>query len=287
MGPANGYRGYGYGHGNGPYSTGAYANGGQPEITLVDLPNQATSTAWQAAYEAERIREAARRETDMIRREASKQVAEMLEAAEIEAAEIRRAAMSMQAELGEFSANITNTLPSPVRPQTPPPPRTRPRTTLLTRPRTPARPRARPSTVLLEEPAEELIRRQGARPTGRHRARPTGRHRARAAGGHRARPAERPTAGPGRQVAATRVTVVATSALFLVAVVAGAGVTEMHLHGFAFFASRATGACETGHSGLRENQGPGQPDAPKSTPSLAKDQPSPLSTVIVHNGQSS
>ena len=184
------------GYGYGPYGIGAYANGGQPEITLVDPPNsgqeraqhapyQATTTAWQAAYEAEQI---------------------------------------------------------------PPPP--------------PTRPRARLTTVLLEEPAEELTRRHGARPTGRHRARPF----------------KGPTAGQGRQVAAIRVAVVVTSALFLVAAVAG--VTEIRLHGFAFFVSRATRTCDTGSGGLQEDQGLGQPDAPRPTPDV-KVQPSPYGTVTV------
>jgi hypothetical protein len=84
-------------------------------------------------------------------------------------------------------------------------------------------------------------------------------------------------------VAAIRFAAIATSALFLVAVVTGA--TEIHLHGFDFFIFRATGTGETGPNGLKEDQGPGQPDAPKPTPSHIKVQPSPHSTVAGHNGQ--
>jgi hypothetical protein len=83
-------------------------------------------------------------------------------------------------------------------------------------------------------------------------------------------------------VAAIRFAAIATSALFLVAV--AAGVMEIHLHGFKFFVFRATGIGETSRNGLEENQGPGQPDAPKPTPSHLRVQPSPHRTVTVHNG---
>jgi hypothetical protein len=65
-----------------------------------------------------------------------------------------------------------------------------------------------------------------------------------------------------------RIAVIATSALFLVAVVAG--VMEIHLRGFDFFIFRSAGTGETGPSGLKEDQGPGQPDAPKPAPSHLK-----------------
>jgi hypothetical protein len=79
-----------------------------------------------------------------------------------------------------------------------------------------------------------------------------------------ARPARR-LQGPPRQLAAIRVAAAATAALFLVAL--ATGTTELALHGFAFFVFRAAGTGETSGAGLQENQGPGQPDAPKPTPS--------------------
>jgi hypothetical protein len=83
-----------------------------------------------------------------------------------------------------------------------------------------------------------------------------------------ARPAKKaPAGGKGRQAAAFKVAAIATSALFLVPVVAG--ITEIHLHGFDFFTFRAAGTGETAGSGLQEDQGPGQPDAPKPTPSTS------------------
>jgi hypothetical protein len=41
-----------------------------------------------------------------------------------------------------------------------------------------------------------------------------------------------------------------------------AGSTEIALHGFRFFVFRAAGTGSTPDSGLQEDQGPGQPDAP-------------------------
>ena len=41
-----------------------------------------------------------------------------------------------------------------------------------------------------------------------------------------------------------------------------AGSTEIALHGFSFFVFRAAGTGSTPDSGLKEDQGPGQPDAP-------------------------
>jgi hypothetical protein len=81
---------------------------------------------------------------------------------------------------------------------------------------------------------------------------------------------------------AARVAAAATAALVLIAVSAGA--TEVALHGFSFFVFRAVGNGETGANGLQEDQGPGQPNAPKPTPSHVRVHPSPHGTVTAHNG---
>jgi hypothetical protein len=86
------------------------------------------------------------------------------------------------------------------------------------------------------------------------------------------RPARRPQ-GPPRQLVAIRVAAAATSALFLFAL--AAGTTELALHGFAFFVFRSAGTGETSPHGLQEDQGPGQADAPKPTPSHLNVRPSP------------
>lgn len=215
---------------------------------------QAAMITQRVASEATEIREAARREADQLMQQASLQAAAVREAAEIEAAEVHTAVKSMQTELSELAERIRNTLPHPV-----------------VAPEPPAQPKPRP--------------RPG--PQERHtgpQERAAGRPAVRAPGKPSARAAERPVSGLGRQAAAMRFAVIATSALFMVAVVAG--VMEVHLHGWKFFIFRSVGTGETGRGpgGLQENQGPGQPGAPKATPSHIKVQPSPRSTVTVHSG---
>jgi hypothetical protein len=100
----------------------------------------------------------------------------------------------------------------------------------------------------------------------------------------RGRTAPRRRATP-RQLVTARVAIAATTALFLFA--AAAGATEIALHGFAFFVFRSAGTGETGRvGGLTEDQGPGQPNAPKPTPSLAKVRPRPHAAVTVHPANS-
>jgi len=79
--------------------------------------------------------------------------------------------------------------------------------------------------------------------------------------------------GLPRQLAAARVAAAAATALFLFALITGA--TEVALHGFAFFVFRSAGTGETGPHGLQEDQGPGQPDAPKPAPGHVRVQVSP------------
>jgi hypothetical protein len=63
---------------------------------------------------------------------------------------------------------------------------------------------------------------------------------------------------------AIRAAAVVAAVLVLFALVSG--ITEVALHGLPFFVFRAVGTGETGPNGLKEDQGPGQPDAPKPTP---------------------
>jgi hypothetical protein len=83
----------------------------------------------------------------------------------------------------------------------------------------------------------------------------------------RTTPARRPH-GPPRQLVAIRVAAAATAALCLFALTAGT--TELVLHGFPFFVFRSAGTGETGSKGLQEDQGPGQPDAPRPHHATAK-----------------
>jgi hypothetical protein len=59
-----------------------------------------------------------------------------------------------------------------------------------------------------------------------------------------------------------RLTRLFMAALVLVAVTAGT--TEIALHGFSFFVFRSAGTGATPGNGLKEDQGPGQPDAPSA-----------------------
>ena len=82
-----------------------------------------------------------------------------------------------------------------------------------------------------------------------------------------ARPAAKPRTHPGtgskgRQVRAMRKVVIALAALFLVG--ASSGAAEVALHGFSFFLFRNAGAGAGNSHDLNENQGPGQPDAPRA-----------------------
>jgi hypothetical protein len=65
-----------------------------------------------------------------------------------------------------------------------------------------------------------------------------------------------------------RVMSVFTAAMVLFALTAGGA--EVALHGFKFFVFRSAGTGETSGSGLQENQGPGQPDAPGAHQQLQK-----------------
>jgi hypothetical protein len=116
----------------------------------------------------------------------------------------------------------------------------------------------------------------GTRSARRLTATPEATPGARGEAGPAARPMRRPQ-GPPRQRVAIRVAAAATAALFLFAITAGT--TEIALHGFAFFVFRSAGTGETGPSGLQEDQGPGQPDAPKPTPSHIK-----VTAEPVHRG---
>jgi hypothetical protein len=134
--------------------------------------------------------------------------------------------------------------------------------------RPPARPNPRPRTGPMERPAGRTTGPQATRTATRPAVSP-----AAAPGRTTPRQAGKATSGQGRQRAAMRLAVIATSGLLLVGV--ASALTEIHLHGFAFFVFRSTGTGETGPSGLQEDQGPGQPDAPKPA----------HTTVIVHQGQ--
>ncbi len=254
---------------------------------LADADDQAAGIRQQASYRAAEItqqasaqaammRQAAEGEAAELRRQASEHANAIRAAAQREAAELRSAVMAMSAELGQVAAYVTESLgrhawrcDSPRDRLTALPaqelaareaairsarPTARPaRSTTATRP-TPTRPGptgpgptrpgpARPDAVTATRP--------GAPPAQKPRARPA------------RRPGIRPHAKPGgRQATAMRKMAVAFVALFTACVISGAA--EIGLHGFDFFVFRSAGTGATDNNGLQENQGPGQPDAPRA-----------------------
>jgi hypothetical protein len=219
----------------------------------------------------------AKHEAAELVRKASEQATATVAAAELEAAEIRATVTQLSAELGGVAAQITENLVSFATPGTKP----------LTRPA--IQPVATPTVPPVATPTPEPVTQPEARPAARPAAQPGTKPTSRPAGKPGTRPAAKPGTGSARskrqprQLVAFRVAAVATAALFLFALISG--VTEVGLHGFPFFVFRATGTGETGPTGLQEDQGPGQPDAPKPTPTQIKVKPSPHSTVTVSSGQ--
>jgi hypothetical protein len=219
---------------------------------VLDAGAHAARLRRQASAQAATIREAAERETEMIWQQASAQAAAIREAAEREAAALRATVMRLSAapaELVDPDGGMAGQQAAKLAGQ----PGTRTAGTSATKPE------ARPGARRGAEPGARRGAEQGARretePGARLGAEP------------RTGPARRPQRPP-RQLVAIRVAAAATAALLLFAVTAGT--TEVALHGFAFFVFRAAGTGETRASGLQEDQGPGQPDALKPTPSHIK-----------------
>ena len=174
------------------------------------------------------IRAAAEREAAELRQQA----AAIRAAAELEAAELRTAVLTMATDLGRVAGYVTENLAIPAGPA--------------------ARPAARPDTKPAVRPAAGPAAKPATRPADKQANRPVAKPSA-------TRPAAKP-GGPPRQYAAMRLTRAVTAALLLFTVIAGT--TEMGLHGYSFFVFRAAGTGSTPGSGIKEDQGPGQPGAP-------------------------
>jgi hypothetical protein len=232
-------------------------------VDSVRLANQILSTANHQAAELRHQAEGqataslaeAREEAATLIRQAADQAAATLATAEQEAAEVRAAVTRLSAELGGVvSAYVTENLLSPARPAIRP--SAKPAATPDPDPI--ATPAAQPTAI---PPANAPV----ASPAGMPVTRPTPQPRAKPDNqpGPAATPGARPAAKPNgrsRQYVAVRAMSVLTAALVLFALTAGT--TEVALHGFKFFVFRSAGTGETSGSGLQENQGPGQPDAP-------------------------
>jgi hypothetical protein len=227
------------------------ANQQAAEITR-EARNQASNSLAEAQQEA----------AELVRR-TGEQAALTLGAAELQAAEIRATMMKLTTDLTGMAAYVTQNLtPAPAAPSAfAPPPTAKPATQPVTSPA------AEPAAVPGAAPSARPAAAPRARPGGTPAARPTARPGATPEATPTARPAAKPNV-KSRQHAAVRVMSVFTAAMVLFALTAGG--TEVALHGFKFFVFRSAGTGETSGSGLQENQGPGQPDAPAAHQQLQK-----------------
>jgi hypothetical protein len=219
---------------------------------------EATEIKQQAAAEAAPIREAAEQEATEIKQQAACQVTAIREAAEREIAELRATVLAMSDELSRVATYVTESLTSPGQPATSPPQQAGPQTlTPLAQPS--AKPAARPSA----EPAAEPPAEPDAKPPAKPAARPAGKPGAKRGAGPATKPAGKPgtpgKSAKGRQISAMHKMMAAFAALIVIGVAAGS--TQIALHGVPFFVFRANGAGAS-LTGLKEDQGPGQPDAP-------------------------
>ena len=233
---------------------------------IEDANQQAAEITRQARSQASSSLADAQQEAAELVRRTGEQAALTIEAAELQAAEIRATMMKLTTELTGMAAYVTQNLsPAPATPA--------PRTSAA-QPAAPsafAPPAAKPATQPAAQPATGPAAEPGAAPSARPAATPRARTgagpAARTGAGPAATTGATPTVRPGakpnaksRQHAAVRVMSVFTAAMVLFALTAGG--TEVALHGFKFFVFRSAGTGETSGSGLLENQGPGQPDAP-------------------------
>ena len=249
---------------------------------ISEANQQATEIRHEARDQMAASLAEAKQEAAKLMAKASEQATATLTAAELEAAEIRATVTKLTADLGGVAAQITANLVGLASPTTKPV--TRPAVRPVIEPAPEAVTGPAPEAVTV--PQAQTVARPAGQPGTRSTSRPVGKPGTRTAskpGTRRAAKAGTGSAPKGqpRQLVAIRVAAVATAALFLFAIISGA--TEVALHGFSFFVFRSTGVGETGPTGLQEDQGPGQPDAPKATPTHVNVKPGPPSTVP--NGQ--
>ncbi len=199
----------------------------------------------EAEAEANKIRA----EATAVREEAAAQAAAVREAAEQQAEGLRSSLQAMSTELGEVAAFVTERLTIPGAPIAPDTFKAGPSApadpTATPTPAPPASANAAPTRVPTRKRAPTPPTKPGKATKPSKPAKPS----------KPTKPGQRP-----RQVRAIRMLVAACIGLSLFAAVSGT--TEIFLHGFSFFVFRSAGTGATPGSGLQEDQGPGQPDAP-------------------------
>jgi hypothetical protein len=256
---------------------------------IIDEANQqAAEIRGQARERMSASIAGAEQEAAELLRKASEQATAALTTAEQEAAEIRAAVTKLSEELGgvatRLAENFVGFAPPGTKPATRPAakPAAQPEAAPDAEPKArPARPADRtatkpkpgavgqPETGLAAEPATGTVTAPATRPARGPAAKPG------------TEPGRSKPKGAPRQLVAARVAAVTTAALLVFG--AAAGVTEIGMHGFAFFVFRSAGAGSTNKNGLQEDQGPGQPDAPKATPTQVKSQSGARAAIVVHS----
>jgi hypothetical protein len=225
---------------------------------------QATEIRHEARDDAATARADAKQEAARLVQQAADQAAATLAAAELQAAKIRAGILKLSADLGGVATNFTEDLLSPAKPATKPAadpaPKLRAQAAAGVAP-----PVTEPAAPSAAEPAARLATKPATKPAAGPAARPAARS--------VAAPATKPGVSPrrtkpqtqaagkakNRQVSAARKVTAALVALTLAGIATGA--TEVVLHGPAFFVFRANGAGAS-QTGPKEDQGPGQPNAP-------------------------
>jgi hypothetical protein len=262
----------------GPSAPGQVWDAGSVELAtwiINEANQQATEIRHEARDDAAAARADAKTEAAKLVQQAADQAAATLAAAELQAARVRAEILKLSADLGGVASSFTESLLSPA------PPATRPKTDA---PSKPPKLRAQAAGVAAPPATEPAVLSAAAAPAATA-ASAAAEAVAKLATGPAARPAARPASRsatvpatkPGvsprrikpqtqdagktknRQVSASRKVAAAFVALSVAGV--ATGVTEVVLHGPAFFVFRANGAGAS-QTGLLEDQGPGQPNAP-------------------------
>jgi hypothetical protein len=229
---------------------------------ISEANQQATEIRHEARDDAATARADAKQEAARLVQQASDQAAATLAAAELQAAKIRAGILKLSADLGGVATTFTEDLLSPAKPATKP---TSDPPAKLRAAAGVAPPVTEPAAPSAADPAAKLAAKPATKPAARPAARPVSRS--------VAAPATKPGVSPrrtkpqaqasgkakNRQVSAARKVTAALVALTLAGIATGA--TEVVLHGPAFFVFRANGAGAS-QTGPKEDQGPGQPNAP-------------------------
>jgi hypothetical protein len=212
---------------------------------ISEANQQAAEIRHEARDDAAAARADARQEAAQLVQQAADQAAATLAAAELQAARVRAEILKLSADLGGVATVFTGSLLSPATPAAKPAadPPAQPKTSAV------AGVAALPAAEPAAKPATKPATRSASVPATKPGVSP-----------RRMKPEIRDAGKPkNRQVSAARKVTVALVALSLAG--AATGAAELALHGPAFFVFRANGAGAS-QTGPKENQGPGQPDAP-------------------------